>query len=373
MPAFFPTRGGIEVLVENLTQKLNAEGLQRHAVLAPRISGERPDNFWLGNTRVYSIDAPDPLQFAATPHELVALITERKLLAAILLNVQRVLETTKPRLLHLHGFSMVGHTASAVGRTRGIPHILHVHGKLEDAVSPRIRNQIDTARQVICVSEAVKESVELDSGRISDLRVIRNGQDDALVALGSHARTFKRTSIAMVGRLEPSKGFDIALRTFAGLLKQGYEFEVQLVGVGRDHEVLQRLVFDLGISTSVHFHGRCDHRETLGILAGSTCVVVPSSAYEGFSLVALESAFLERPVIASNIGGLPETVVHGVTGLIFDPHVPGALERNLLCYLENESLAREHGSNARQRALKEFSLNRMAHEIELVHAQALTG
>jgi D-inositol-3-phosphate glycosyltransferase len=117
----------------------------------------------------------------------------------------------------------------------------------------------------------------------------------------------------------------------------------------------------------VQFHGRLEQSETFSLISQSRCVVVPSLAYEGFSLVALEAGLLGVPVVASNVGGLSETVLDGVTGLVVDPLQQREMTEAVRRYLANPKLAKNHGSSARQRGLVEFSLERMASEIQAVH------
>ncbi len=359
------------MLVENLTTKLNQESELVHAVVAPRMNEERNDEFWVGNTQVFSVDAPDPLQYAHYSKPLEALITERKLLASVLLKVRRIVDRCQPRLIHIHGFSLIGYTASAVAEIQQVPYVMHVHGSVEDVTSTRMKHQVQKAVAVICVSESVRLSVVEETGRSKDVMVIRNGHNDSAKIVGSRKHHEIRDSIVMVGRLEPSKGFDYALRALAPMIAVYPDLSIDIVGVGREDEKLEVLVSQLGIGSSVTFHGRLDHDETLDLLNESICVVVPSIAYEGFSLVALESAQLERPVVASNVGGLPETVLDGITGTIVDPLKEGAIAEAVRNYLLNPELAHIHGTRARERALTEFSMDRMVQEIQEIHSNVL--
>jgi glycosyltransferase involved in cell wall biosynthesis len=89
-------------------------------------------------------------------------------------------------------------------------------------------------------------------------------------------------------------------------------------------------------------------------MAQATLVVVPSRV-EGFGLVALEAAMMGRPVVATNVGGLPEVVQHEATGLIVDADDMGAFVRAIERLLDDPSAAREMGARARERALGRFA------------------
>jgi glycosyltransferase involved in cell wall biosynthesis len=176
-------------------------------------------------------------------------------------------------------------------------------------------------------------------------------------------------SVTLVGRLEKTKGFDVALRGVSDLHEQFPDIAIHIIGVGAERHSLQVLARDLGLAGNVTFYGRLDRVEVLRRIRVSTCVVVPSIALEGFSLVALESALLERPVVASDVGGLSETVVNGVTGTIVDPcdarQIAGAVHR----YFTKPETGARHGHAGRARALKEFSLTRSVSQIEEVYAE----
>lgn len=373
MPAFYPTRGGIEVLIENLTERLNQESGFTHSVLAPRVDHERPDEFKFGNTRVLSIDTPHPkeIQNRLTGSEL--LINEHTEFARILLKSRQHIQATKPQLIHIHGLSAIGVTVSTVAEPLNIPVVMHVHGSVGGALSPRMMKQVRTAITVITVSDFVARSVAQETGRTDRIRVIRNALPDPREKVGKLISVSPHPSITMVGRLEVAKGFDFAFRAAALLKSQYPNLTVNVVGVGDQHEALQSLAQSLGISQQVIFHGRLEQEKTLELISGSTCVVVPSTAFEGFSLVALEAAFLERPVVATKVGGLPETVVNGIAGTIVESGNETHLAAAIGNYLSNSDIAREHGQNARQRALLEFSLDRLTNQINEIHVNALTA
>lgn len=359
------------MLVENLTQVLNEKSPLTHAVLAPRVDGERADDFTFGATQVLSVDAPHPNKIRKHHEGLEQLPHEHAEFARILLKSRQHLQKVQPKLIHLHGLSLLGNAVSAVAQSLDIPVVMHFHGSVGGALSPRMKNQLLKAVRVITVSQFVKDSVQSETGRTDDIYLIRNGLPDSRSLITPSHLDSHQHRITLVGRLEVAKGFDHALRDIASLRSEFPELAVSVVGVGEEQESLAALVSQLGMESWVTFHGRLEHGETAHLLNQSTCVVVPSIAYEGFSLVALESAQLEKPVIASNVGGLPETVLHGVTGTIVNPLVKGEIAEAVRAYLINPEFARTHGTQARKRALTDFTVDRMAQEIHEVYINAL--
>jgi glycosyltransferase involved in cell wall biosynthesis len=370
VPAFFPTRGGIEVLLENLVPYLNAHSRFTHAVLAPRVNNERPDSFVLRNTEVLSVDArhPEAIQRHREGREH---LPYEKEFARVFLRTKQHLRASRPRLIHMHGISLVGNAVSAIAGAERIPVVMHLHGSVGGALSEKMQQQLHDSVEVIAVSDFVRRSIEVETGRTAGVHVIRNGVPDPSIYLPKDSTIGEPAAITLVGRLEPAKGFDVALRALGPIAPEFPALRVNIVGVGEELGALQHLAHQLGLGNLVRFHGRLEHAETLSLMRASRCVVVPSVQYEGFSLVALEAGLLEVPVVASNVGGLPETVLDGITGLIINPLKLGELTRAIRTYLQDPELATDHGRNARARALEEFTLERMATEIQRLHELAI--
>ena len=102
--------------------------------------------------------------------------------------------------------------------------------------------------------------------------------------------------------------------------------------------------------------GRLSAAGVLAAMNAASAVVVPSRTTEGFSLVALEAAHAARPVIATGVGGLAETVQDGVTGLIVPPDDPAALAAAINRLLDDPGLASMMGLAAQDRALAHFGV-----------------
>lgn len=369
VPAFYPTRGGIEVLVENLAQGLNDSSGLVHGVLSPRVDGERPDDFVLGSTRVWSVDAPNPMSLRQYYEGIEVIPQESIEFARILRETRRQFKKIKPQVVHLHGFSLVGSAAAAIAETWGIPMVMHVHGSVDGGLSVRMRRQLICSDFTLAVSDAVAASIARETQRTEDVLVIRNGLPDPWPLLEDPAAGPQRPTVTMIGRLEATKGFDQALCALAAVHRSIPDLVVNIVGVGIERAALEDLARAQGLEENVVFWGRLDGPQVVDIVRRSSIVVVPSVALEGFSLVALEAAFLERPVVASGVGGLPETVLDGHSGTVVDPSRVGELSQAILRYITRSDLAEDHGRQARVRALREFSLDRMVSEVEAVHAE----
>jgi glycosyltransferase involved in cell wall biosynthesis len=108
------------------------------------------------------------------------------------------------------------------------------------------------------------------------------------------------------------------------------------------------------VPMKVRFVGRLSHREALEFLLDARCVVVPSLCAESFGLSGAEAMALGIPVIASRIGGLPETIPADA-GLFVPPGDPVALADAMTHMWENPGLAKALGTAGREFALREYS------------------
>src|SRR5262249_53155861 len=127
---------------------------------------------------------------------------------------------------------------------------------------------------------------------------------------------FDAPRLLCVGRLAVEKGFDLALNAFASVARRFPKARLIIAGDGPVRSQLERQTGDLGLTGSVEFPGWVDPEDVVALINTSTMLLIPSRL-ESFPLVALQGALMARPVVASTVGGLPEIVVHGETGLLF--------------------------------------------------------
>jgi glycosyltransferase involved in cell wall biosynthesis len=178
----------------------------------------------------------------------------------------------------------------------------------------------------------------------------------------------KAPVIGIVSKLWEGKGHITLIHAFEGLKQEVPEAVLVIVGEGYLEERLADLVERLGLKDSVLFTGfQMDVRR---LIATFDVAVLPSF-FEGMGRVLLEAMAMEKPVVASSVGGIPDLVRHGKNGLLVTAGSVSELKSGLLSLVRNPALAREMGKEGRKRISEEFSAGRMAQSIEKLYRELL--
>lgn len=210
----------------------------------------------------------------------------------------------------------------------------------------------------LCIRDlVVREGVEPDR-----VVVVRNGLD--LAAQDRAARAEPAAGAPVDGEWivnvanmhHPVKGQTDLLIAFREVLRSHPAARLLLVGDGVRRPLLEKLAGELGIATRVHFLGF--RRDGAALLARAALAVSASHA-EGISNAILEAMAARLPVVATAVGGTPELVRDGVTGMLAPPGSPGALARRMEDVLADPARARRMGERGRRVVQREFDVRQM--------------
>ncbi|HWQ22496.1 MAG TPA: glycosyltransferase family 4 protein [Gaiellaceae bacterium] len=171
-----------------------------------------------------------------------------------------------------------------------------------------------------------------------------------------------------IGRLIPIKGHLVLLRALARARARVPGVTLDVAGRGPLGPALKAYARELGLREAVRFLGFVSPVEEA--IERAAIVVVPSLG-EGFGMVALEAMERGRPVIASAVGGLPEIVADGETGLVVPPGDAEALADAIVALAGDLGRAAAMGRAGRARALAEFTPELCADRIEALYAAVL--
>jgi phosphatidylinositol alpha-1,6-mannosyltransferase len=168
-------------------------------------------------------------------------------------------------------------------------------------------------------------------------------------------------------RLDPRKGLDTAIRALPAVAREVPGMRYAIAGSGPDEERLRRVAAECGVADRVVFLGRVSEDLKISLYDACDVFVQPSRAekhwVEGLGITFLEAAARGRPTIGGRHGGVPESILHGKTGLLVEPESPEALAGAIGTLLKDRALARQMGDAGRARMLTEFTWERRAEEL----------
>ncbi len=174
-------------------------------------------------------------------------------------------------------------------------------------------------------------------------------------------------TIGFTGNIRPVKGVDVLLRGLAALPRE-LNVHVLLVGEVRDKKITA-MAADPAIVDRTHFAG---YREDAAMLAGVCDVfVMPSVEREGLPRAVIEAMAQRVPAIVSNVGGMPELVEDGVSGLVIPRHDPEAMAKAIAALVGNRERCNAMGAAARNRIETAFNIDTTIEEFEALFQSAL--
>jgi glycosyltransferase involved in cell wall biosynthesis len=220
---------------------------------------------------------------------------------------------------------------------------------------------------VVSISNYVKRRLQDFIGLPSSKIVtVYNGVDTGVFDPSLDGTDFKRRIglegdfvILYVGRLAWNKGLPDLIECMPRVTGKFPHAKLLLCGRGRMERELRDQVDSLGLQGSVKFAGLVSNEDLPYCYAASDIFVLPSS-FEPFGLVLLEAMSMRKPVIATNVGGIPEVVKDEDNGLLVSPHDSVSLSNAVLRLIADEPLRTRLARNGRATIEKRFTLEIMA-------------
>ncbi|MBL8089646.1 MAG: glycosyltransferase family 4 protein [Anaerolineales bacterium] len=160
-----------------------------------------------------------------------------------------------------------------------------------------------------------------------------------------------------VGRLVAIKGHDVLIKSIELIKKANENFHILIVGEGKFRQELEQLIQSANVQNFVTLAGYQDRETALAIINASDIFMMPSR-YEGTPVALLEAASLGVPIIASQVGGIPELVTHQQEALLVPPENPSELASAILQLINDKKLASRLATNAKDKAQTQFSLEK---------------
>jgi glycosyltransferase involved in cell wall biosynthesis len=167
----------------------------------------------------------------------------------------------------------------------------------------------------------------------------------------------------MVGVFEPYKGHTYLLEAIPLVKKKFSNIRFVLVGDGRTKKELEKLVQSRGLSEDVIFAGYYPQDQIIDAVGAFDIFVLPS-LHEGLPYAILDAMSLGKPIVATKVGGIPEQINNGVSGILVPPRDSEELANAIIYLLTNEEKAKEMGLKARKKVRDNFTIKSMVSSME---------
>lgn len=278
--------------------------------------------------------------------------------------LNRVLSKIKPDIFHVHYATGMG-TLGRLSNYNGIK-ILSVLGSDTLLISSRnkllkylVRKNLENYDHLFYTSKFMIPSIlKLYQESIHKMTKLPYGIPSEFYNKSESQVNNEKFVISIVKRVDPIYGIDIAIKVIAlfkkwfdknKLNKKNYfkSFELNIYGNGDYLEEYKKLVKKLNLSNEVNFKGFVDNSTVPQILSNSN-LSLNLSRSESFGVFVLESQSCGVPVIASNIGGIPETMVDNKTGYLVDPNNLEEILNKLKMLFNNRNLIRQFSKNGKK-------------------------
>jgi glycosyltransferase involved in cell wall biosynthesis len=370
--------GALPLKIAHVVLSLDVGGLERNVVNQVR-QGQRLNQ----QNTVICLDHPGLLapQVESLGGRVIAMHKPPGLCRPLFDRLQGLFAELQPDVVHTHQLGSLLYGGRAALRAH-VPLVIHTQHGIEDFIQGTQRRWLGRVagrycQQFYCLTQEMAQTIRANwIVPARKIKVICNGIDSEPFRRRYETASIRQNLgipddaplIGTVGRLAEVKRQDVLIGAFARLRDQHPRAHLLLVGDGPLKSKLVEQADSLGIGAQVHFAG---YQSETARYYQIMNVFALSSRTEGLPQAAIEACFTGIPVVASRVGGLPELVDDGRTGLLFEAgDVPGltvALDR----VLANPSWARKLTLAAFAKVHSRFEVSRMANEYHQHYLQFL--
>ncbi|HET9086813.1 MAG TPA: N-acetyl-alpha-D-glucosaminyl L-malate synthase BshA [Acidobacteriaceae bacterium] len=361
----YPTYGGSGVVATELGIELAARGHEVHFISYAqpfRLTGREE------RIRFHEVSVSNYPLFEFPPYSL-----------ALASRMSEVADYYNLDVLHVH--YAIPHSVSALlarqmlaQTRRRLPFVTTLHGTditlvgADRAYLPITRYAIDESDGVTSISDYLRRKTAETFGTTRPIQVISNFVNCDLYVRNPQLTPAIRAQYAApdeavlvhLSNFRPVKRVQDVIQVFACVARE-MPARLLMVGDGPERSSAEWLAKSLKISDRVNFLGKLDQVNEL--LPAADLMLMPSEM-ESFGLAALEAMACEVPTIGTNVGGVPELIEHGVTGLLFPVGNVDAMAQAAVALLQDRARLRTMASAARQRAQQTYCASRVIPKYE---------
>ncbi len=272
-----------------------------------------------------------------------------------------ILKKERPDVFHINS-SKMGGLGTLAGRIVGIKKVIFTaHGWAFNEPRPwwqkflikfSVWLTIMFAHKVICVSEKTRGDISFAPFASKKLFVIYNGVENFEL----HSRNEETFTIGAISELHKIKGLDVLLMAWAKFNKNK-RAQLVIIGEGEEHSNLENMARNMGILDSVVFKGFVEDARSL---LGSFDIFCLPSRSEAMPYSLLEAGFAGLPVVATEVGGIPEVIENGLNGILVAPEDSEGLLSSLTLLADDKNLRKRLGDNLKATIKEKFSFVEMS-------------
>ncbi len=301
----------------------------------------------------------------------------------------KVARKEKPDIIHAHWILPQGFVAALIGRLLGIPVVVTAHAgdvfPLKNFLFGVLSRFSTNAAAAVTVNSSYTKAAVAKISKLQDIKVIPMGVDLKLFSsatLSAAAAVRKKCGIGnngrmllFVGRLAEKKGVSYLIAAMKDVIKAFPNCKLVVVGEGPEKAALVQQSQQLGLSENVVFVGSIPNSGLPPFYRAADVFVLPSiidgrGDTEGLGVVLLEAIAAGTPVVASDVGGIPDIVVHNRTGLLVGQKSPEALAAAIVSLLRNSQLRKKLSAAARIHVARGYSWQNVADQFYSVYRSA---
>jgi glycosyltransferase involved in cell wall biosynthesis len=266
---------------------------------------------------------------------------------------------------HVHFANRAAHTAIFLKEISGIPFSVTAHGQdfMKDLGDDDLLREICAAAAFVAAETDYSRALLCQRCPDSAAKIYRvyNGIDLERFPPLCSARINPAPVIISIGRLVSFKGFEQLIDACAELARRGIDFTCQIIGDGPLRDDLQKKIDILNLSPRINLLGSLSQETVLEKLQSADIFALASvtdaqGASDVFPTGIIEAMAAARPVVSTRLAGIPESVMHGETGLLVSPGDTSALSQALEQLIRNPELRARYGRAGRARIEQHFRI-----------------
>ncbi|RPI74744.1 MAG: glycosyltransferase family 1 protein [Desulfobacteraceae bacterium] len=320
---------------------------------------------WVDKTGVFDLSKDgffDEMNKRAFPFEILR--QKFRFDPSVVQQAYKIIKKNGIHIIQTHGYkaAVIGFVIKMI---TGMPWVAFMHGETQEDMKVRIFQEIGFqlvrfADRIVTVSKAMRHRYIQRGVNPEKLVVLHNALDQSLFCESSErsqlSKQFKIREndlvIGVIGRLSAEKGQRYFLEAFKRLRNLNQRLKALIVGEGPNEEILKKYCGSNDLEKSVIFTG---YQENISNIYHLVDLIVLPSLSEGLPNVAMEALFHQKPVVATNVGGIPEVIMDGYNGILVPPKNIDRMVNAIETILADEKMRITFAINGKKMIGEKFS------------------